>query len=136
MSHFTRVRTTLRDRDTLAAALRAAGYPTVEVHDGPQRLHGWGAQSAAAEVIVRRANIPGGHAIGDFGFARQQDGSFAVVIDSMDAHRNGPAWLPRLTQAYGHAAALKYAEDHGYDVVTDEVEDNGTRRLTLRRYAS
>jgi hypothetical protein len=40
-----------------------------------------------------------------------------------------------LTQAYGHAAALKYAQDHGYEVVTDESETDGTRRLTLRRYA-
>ena len=134
MSHFTRLRTTLRDRDTLAAALRAAGYAAVEMHDSPQPLHGWGGQAAKAEVIVRRASIPG-HAYGDFGFARQPDGSFAVVIDSMDNNRNGPGWLPELTQAYGHAAALRYAEEHGYDIVTDEVEGDGTRRLTLRRYA-
>jgi hypothetical protein len=135
MSHFTRVRTTLRDATTLAAALRAVGYPQVEVHERPQRLKGWGAQTAQAEVIVRRASIPG-HAIGDFGFARQEDGTFAVVMDSMDSGRNGPGWLTSLTRAYGHAAALQYASEHGYDVVTDEVEGNGTRRLTLRRYAS
>jgi hypothetical protein len=135
MSHFTRVRTTLRDRDTLAAALRATGYPVVEVHDNPQLLHGWGSQTARAEVVVRRAHVPGGSAMGDFGFARQPDGLFTVVIDSMDERRNGPGWLPKLTQAYGHAAALKYAQEHGYDVVTDEVEGDGTRRLTLRRYA-
>jgi len=134
MSHFTRVRTTLRDRDTLAAALRASGYPVVEAHDSPQRLSGWGSQTAQAEVIVRRAHIPG-PAYGDFGFARQKDGTYAVVIDSMDSSRNGPGWLPGITRAYGHAAAMKYAEDNGYDVVTDEVERDGTRRLTLRRYA-
>lgn len=133
MSHFTRVRTTLRDASTLAAALRAVGYPEVEVHDRPQRLHGWGSQSAQAEVVVRRAHIPG-HAFGDFGFARQPDGAFDIVIDDMDKARNGPGWLPRLTQAYGHASARQYAADHDYEVVTDEVEQDGTRRLTLRRY--
>jgi hypothetical protein len=134
MSHFTRVRTTLRDAATLAAALRAVGYREVEVHDSPRQLRGWGRQTAQAEVIVRRAHIPG-HAVGDFGFARQQDGSFAVVMDSMDSGRNGPGWLPALTRAYGHAAALTYAQANGYDVVTDEVEQDGTRRLTLRRWA-
>jgi hypothetical protein len=134
MSNFTRVRTTLRDRDILAAALRAAGYPEVEVHDSPQRLQGWGTYTAQAEVIVRRAHIPG-TAFGDFGFARQADGTFEVVIPDFDNRRNGPGWLPRLTQAYGHAAALQYAEAHGYDVITDEVERDGTMRLTLRRYA-
>jgi hypothetical protein len=29
---------------------------------------------------------------------------------------------------------LKYAQDHGYEVVTDEEERDGTRRLTLRRH--
>jgi hypothetical protein len=134
MSHFTRMRTTLADPQLLATALRAAGYREVEVHETAQSLRGWAARTASAEVIVRREHIPG-HAIGDFGFARQADGTFTVVIDDMDRRSNGAQWLPLLTQAYGHAAALKYAEDHGYDVVTDSVEQDGTRRLTLRRYA-
>lgn len=134
MSHFTRVRTTLRDPQLLAAALRTAGYPEVEVHERPQRLNGWGSRTAQAEVIVRREHITG-PVYGDFGFIRGADGTFEVVIDSYDQSRNGPDWLPRLTRVYGHAAALKYAEDHGYEVVTDEAEQDGTRRLTLRRYA-
>jgi hypothetical protein len=96
MSHFTRVRTTLRDAQVLAV---------------------------------------GGHPAGDFGFARGADGTFEAVMDSMDRARNGPGWLPSLTRAYGHAAALRYAQDHGYEVITDEEERDGTRRLTLRRQA-
>jgi hypothetical protein len=134
MSHFTRVRTALRDASLLAAALQSAGYPQVEVHQRPQRLRGWGSQTAQAEVIVRRASIPGG-AITDFGFARQPDGTFEAVIDSMDYRRNDIDWLPSLTRAYGHAAALRYASEHGYDIIADEAESDGTRRLTLRRYA-
>ena len=133
MSHFTRVRTTLRDPALLAAALAAAGYPRVEAHDRPQALRGWGSQSAKAEVIVRREQVSG-HAYGDFGFARGADGSFEVVMDSMDQRRNGADWLTGLTRAYGHAAALKYAQDNGYEVVTDDAEQDGTRRLTLRRH--
>jgi hypothetical protein len=133
MSHFTRVRTTLRDPVLLAAALRASGYATVEVHDSPQKLHGWLNQTAQAEIIVRRKHARG-HVFGDFGFTRTASGVYEVVIDSSDRVRNGADWLPRLTQAYGHAAAMKYAEDHGYEVVTDESEKDGTRRLTLRRY--
>ena len=133
MSHFTRMRTTLRDPQVLAAALKAVGYPQVEVHDGPRQLRGWGGGTAMAEVIVRREHISGS-VIGDFGFARGADGKFELVIDAMDGARNGPGWLPRLTQAYGHAAALKYAADHGYEVLTDSSEQDGTRRLTLRRY--
>jgi hypothetical protein len=127
------MRTSLRDPLVLAAALKEAGYPEVEVHDSPQILHGFAKQTAQAEVIVRREHIEG-RAFADFGFARQPDGSFEAVVDATDLARNGTQWLPGLTRAYGHAAALKYAQDHGYDVVTDEPEADGTRRLTLRRY--
>lgn len=133
MSHFTRVRTTLRDANMLAAALREVGYPEVEVHERLTRFTVWGRQTALAEVIVRQPNIPG-KAVGDFGFARRPDGTFDMVMDNMDRGRNGPDWLASLTRAYGHAAALKYASEHGYEVVTDEAERDGTRRLTLRRH--
>lgn len=132
MSHFTRMRTALRDADLLAAALREVGCAAVEVHDSAQKVHGWGGQTRKAEVIVRRRSLPAG-AMADIGFARQRDGTFEAVLDSMDRQRLGTQWLPRLNQAYGHAAALKYARDQGYEVVTDEAERDGTRRLTLRR---
>jgi 3-deoxy-D-arabino-heptulosonate 7-phosphate (DAHP) synthase len=133
MSHFTRMRTALRDARVLARALRELGLAAVEVHDTPQPLRGyWGRPGAdRAEVVVRKKDAKGARA--DIGFARQQDGSFAVVLDAMDTGRYGQEWLARLTQAYGHAAALEYAEAHGYEVVTDEAELDGTRRLTLRR---
>jgi len=133
MSHYTRMRTALRDADVLAAALKEVGLRPVEVHDQPQPLGGyWGRGTAhRAEVIVRREHAAGAHA--DIGFARQPDGSFATVLDSMDHSRYGNQWLTRLTRAYGHAAALKYASEHGFEVLTDEAEHDGTRRLTLRR---
>jgi hypothetical protein len=131
MSHFTRMRTALRDADLLAAALREVGYANVEVHDSAQKVRGWGGQTRKAEVIVRTRNAGG--AMADIGFARQPDGTFAAILDAMDLQRLGTQWLPRLSQAYGHAAALKYARDQGYEVVTDDAERDGTRRLTLRR---
>ena len=133
MSHFTQVRTSLRDADVLAEALHELGYPEVEVHRRPQRIHGFGSQTREAEVIVRREHITG-PVYADIGFARQDDGSFAAVMDSSDMNRYGRDWMPRLTHAYGHAAALRYARAHGYEVVTDELDATGERRLMLRRY--
>jgi hypothetical protein len=125
MSHFTRMRTALRDPDVLAAALRAVGYPQAEVHEQPQVMFGYrgDARPERAEVIVRREHI--GRASNDIGFARRPDGTFEAIISGFDRGRHDERWLARLTQAYGHAAALKYAADHGYDVVADEVEQDG-----------
>jgi hypothetical protein len=118
MSHYTKVRTTLRDADVLAEALKEVGFAEVEVN--------------RAELIIRRRNAAGASA--DIGFARSPDGSFIAVMDSMDLGRYGTQWLRRLTQAYGHMAALRYALAHGYEVLTDESEHDGTLRLTLRRF--
>ena len=61
MSHFTRVRTALREPDLLAAALTAVGFAEVEVHDTPQTLYGYlgDARPERAEVIIRRADRDG-----------------------------------------------------------------------------
>jgi hypothetical protein len=133
MSHYTRVRTKLNDATLLVAALNELGYPTAEVHDQPQQLFGYQGdlRPERAEVIVRRKHI--GSASNDIGFARQEDGSFEAIISGLDARRHDAHWLDRLTQSYGHAAALRFARDNGYEVLTDASESNGTRRLTLRR---
>jgi hypothetical protein len=130
MSHFTRIRTALRDPQVLASALGELGFATVEVHGTAQRLHGYFGRLNAdqAEVIIRKKDTLGASA--DIGFARQPDGTFAIVLDAMDTRRYGGEWLARLTQAYGHVAALEYAQAHGYEVVTDEAEQDGTRRVS------
>lgn len=134
MSHFTRVRTALRDPELLVRALAALGFTTVETHDTPQTLYGYqgDARPERAEVVIRRAHI--GSASNDIGFRRRDDGTFEAIISEYDRSRYDQPWLTRLARAYGHTAALRYAEDNGYEVESDVLEENGRRRLVLRRY--
>jgi hypothetical protein len=134
MSHFTRVRTKLRDRELLVKALNSVGFTTVEAHDSPQTLYGYrgDARPERAEVIIRRRHI--GKLSNDIGFRRREDGGFEAIISEYDRSRYDQAWLTKVARAYGHAAALRYAEEHGYEVDSDVVEANGQRRLVLRRY--
>jgi hypothetical protein len=133
MSHYTRVRTALRDRDTLVRALRRLGFREVEAHDEPQHLYGYQGdrRPQAAEVVIRRAHI--GRLSNDIGFARAADGTFQAVISDYDRNRYDADWMRRLTQAYGHESARSFAEEHGYDILTEEQDENGDIRLTLRR---
>lgn len=132
MSHFTRVRTTFTDAGLLAAALRELGFAEVEVHDTPQPLHGYrgDVRPETAEVIVRRHHI--GVASNDLGFTRRDEG-YEAIISEYDRRRHGPEWLKRLRNAYGYLTAVDFAERHGFEIATDEVEADGNRRLTLRR---
>ncbi|MGW1023472.1 DUF1257 domain-containing protein [Streptomyces sp. NPDC002577] len=133
MSHYTRVRTTLRDQKTLVQTLKKLGFTHVESHDEPQALYGYlgDQRSQTAEVIIRRKYV--GAASNDIGFARTSDGSFQAVISDYDSSRYGKAWLRKLTSTYGHETALSFAEENGYEVVTEETDKDGAVRLTLRR---
>ncbi|GHG98857.1 DUF1257 domain-containing protein [Streptomyces lanatus] len=134
MSHFTRVRTALHDPELLVLALATLGFTAVETHATPQTLYGYrgDARPERAEVIIRRAHI--GRASNDIGFRRRDDGTFEAVISEYDRSRYDHRWLTRLARAYGHTAALRYAEENGYEVDSDVLEEDGRRRLVLRRY--
>ncbi|MEE1939997.1 DUF1257 domain-containing protein [Streptomyces sp. TRM 70361] len=134
MSHFTRVRTSLRDADLLVTALASVGFTAVESHDTPQTLYGYqgDARPERAEVVIRRRHI--GRLSNDIGFRRRDDGSFEAVISEYDRAVHGRTWLAEVARAYSHAAALRYAEDNGYEIDSDVVEEDGHRRLVLRRY--
>ncbi|GAA3825879.1 DUF1257 domain-containing protein [Streptomyces phyllanthi] len=133
MSHYTRVRTSLHDQETLVRALRKLGFDQVESHPEPQSLYGYQGdrRSQRAEVIIRRQCV--GAASNDIGFARAGDDGFQAIISDYDRRRFNEAWLRRLTQTYGHESALSFAEEHGYEILTEETDKAGNVRLTLRR---
>lgn len=133
MSHFTRIRTRLADPEVLVMALHELGYPEVEVHDRPQTLYGYRGdpRPERAAVVIRREHV--GHASNDIGFARRPDGTFEAIISEYDRHRHDAGWLTRLDHAYGHAATLRWAATHGYEIASDDLHDDGSRRVTLRR---
>ena len=133
MSHFTRIRTRLRDAEVLVEALAKVGHKEVEVHTQPETLYGYqgDARPEKAELIVRREHIGG--ASNDIGFARQEDGTYEAIISDYDRRKYNESWLANLAHAYSHAATLRYAATHGYEIATDELQQDGTRRLTLRR---
>ena len=133
LSHFTRIRTQLRDTEVLVAALHEMGHAHIEVHAEPQTLYGFqgDARPERAEVVIRRVHV--GAASNDIGFARREDGSYEAIISDYDRRSYNAAWLAKLTHAYGHSATLSYAATHGYEVAADELRQDGTRRLTLRR---
>ncbi|MEV6179648.1 DUF1257 domain-containing protein [Streptomyces sp. NPDC052016] len=135
MSHYTRVRTSLHDQETLVRALKRLGFEEVESHAQPQPLYGYQGdrRSQRAEVIVRRRHV--GSASNDIGFARADDGGFQAIISDYDRRRFDAAWLRRLTRSYGHESALSFAEENGYEVLAEETDKAGDIHLTLRRTA-
>ncbi|HZM81470.1 MAG TPA: DUF1257 domain-containing protein [Candidatus Limnocylindrales bacterium] len=131
MSHYTRVRTVLKDPEILVLALTDVGFAKIERHAQAQALVGYQGDRRAqmAEIIVRRKHI--GRLSNDIGFARRGDGTFEAIISDFDRRKYGRPWLDRLAHAYGRRATLRFAAEHGYSV--EEQVERGQTRILLRR---
>ncbi|WP_445249288.1 DUF1257 domain-containing protein [Microcoleus sp. OTE_8_concoct_300] len=82
MSHFTSIKTQIKNRDALVKALADVGFARVEVHETGQRLYGFqgDVRPEKAEVIVRGQYL--GAASNDMGFKQQEDGQFKAIISA------------------------------------------------------
>lgn len=112
MSHFSKVKTLLRDRECLVAALTELKLPP-QVYDKPQHLRGfYGEQDQfSAEIIVAGKII---NARADFGFKWNQESQvYEVIQDSYETERRlGKDFFNRqLMQAYGERVIYNKAQE-------------------------
>jgi hypothetical protein len=134
MSHFTCIKTQLKNRDTLIQALADVGFDDVEVHEKAQHLYGYqgDVREQTAEVIIRRQYI--GAASNDIGFKQQDDGQFEAIISEYDCHQYSQSWLNGLTQRYGYHTLLATAPEQGFTVEEEETLEDGTIRVVVARW--
>jgi Protein of unknown function (DUF1257) len=121
MSKYGICSTVVKEEKYLVEALKEMGYE-VEVHPNGARLDSYYSEQErkVAHIIVRRAQLRG--AFGDIGFARQPDGSFAMIADDLDEHCGyGAKWLGRVQQLYKEKQTLAMARAKGYILKKREV---------------
>uniref|UniRef100_B8HWI7 DUF1257 domain-containing protein n=1 Tax=Cyanothece sp. (strain PCC 7425 / ATCC 29141) TaxID=395961 RepID=B8HWI7_CYAP4 len=134
MSHFTSIKTQIKDISALVKALADVGFNQVEVHEVAQHLYGYQGdrRSQTAEVIIRRTFI--GTASNDIGFKRQPDGTFQAIISEYDQHRYSQQWLNQLTQRYGYHALVATAPAEGFTIEEEQTLEDGTIRVVVARW--
>ena len=135
MSHFTSIKTQIKNRDALVKALADVGFARVEVHETGQPLYGFqgDVRPEKAEVIVRRQDL--GAASNDIGFKQQKDGQFEAIISAYDrAYRYSRQWLKELTQRYGYHALMATVPEQGFVVEEEETLEDGTIRVVLGKW--
>lgn len=125
MSHFTRIRTKLRNLVLLERALRDLGYvPSV----GNVRVRGWHGESRRADLVVQQ---PNGY---DFGF-RLVDGELVMLADVYGFRGNPADLLGPISQRYAYHVCREQAEAQGFQVTGETVDEDGTIRLIVERYS-
>ncbi|MEY3463384.1 MAG: hypothetical protein RLZZ468_1162 [Cyanobacteriota bacterium] len=129
MSHFSTVKTELRDRDALVAALGDMGHdPSL----GQQPVRGYRGQTVTADLVV---NQPNG---ADIGFRLNPDtGSYELVTDLELWKQPVPVerFLAQLSQRYALRSILAATAEEGFQVSEQTNHLDGSIELVVTRWA-
>lgn len=126
MSHFTRVRTKVKNREQLIQALENLGY-TVEER---AEVRGWRGRTERADVVVR---LEGKYDIGFKRANRQQ--AFEVVADWFGVSLEQDAFTNAVQQEYALVGAEVQARKAGWSNLKRHRQEDGTVVLRGRRVA-
>jgi hypothetical protein len=125
MSHFTRIKTKLVEREHLLAALDDLGYAYEE---GSVQIRGYRGYRQAVEIRVPTKN-PGY----DIGFTRG-DGAYDLVADWYGIRDIQQKQLVAdLARRYAYHATKASLEREGFGLVSEETDVDGRVHLVLRR---
>lgn len=140
MSHYTKCKTKITDKEILIKALQDMGFTRemIQSHEEAKSLYGYGGDARAekAEVIIPRRHVGG--AANDIGFVEQEDGTFGAIISDYDRSSNrckqskhtgkirsyNQSWLDKLAQRYAYHKVTAELGDQGF-YLEQEREENG-----------
>ena len=128
MSHFSTVKTELRDREALVAALRDLGH---HPSDGEQPVRGYRGQTVLADLAVAS---PEGS---ELGFRwNPTSGSYELVTD-LDLWKQPipvERFLAKLTQQYALRSILAASLEEGFQVTEQRQSTDGSIELVVSRW--
>jgi hypothetical protein len=129
MSHFSTVRTELRDLPSLLDALTDMGHAP---HQGDLQVRGYRGQSVTAQVAVTQDNGS------EIGFRwNAASGSYELVTD-LDLWRQPvpvERFLAQLSQRYALRAILAASTEEGFQVSEQTRGQDGSIELVVTRWA-
>lgn len=128
MSHFSQIKTQIRDLTSLQDALNDLG---IAWKSGPQPVRGYQGQTRAAEVVIEQAN---GY---DIGFSRNQD-QYELVADLQYWQQplSVEGFLKKITQRYAYRTVLKETTRQGFELAEQQQNQDGSIRLVLQRWSA
>jgi hypothetical protein len=129
MSHFSTVKTELRDLQSLCEALADLGY---DPRQGELQVRGYRGQTVVAQLAVSQANGS------DIGFRwSAESGSYELVADLDLWQQPVPVerFLARLNQRYALRSILSASAAEGFQVAEQSNSVDGTIELVVTRWA-
>ena len=128
MSHFSTVKTELRQLEPLVQALKDLGYSPDQ---GERPVRGYRGQTVTADLAVAMDNG------GDLGFRlNEKTGAYELVTDLDLWKQTIPIerFLSKLTQSYALNTVLKASGIEGFQVAEQQVKQDGSIELVVTRW--
>lgn len=123
MSHFSRIKTKIVEKEYLLRALQEMGY---QYEEGNLTIGGFGGNSTRVEIkIPLRLS-------GDIGLRKGAEG-YEIIADWWGVRGvKQKEFTEQLNQRYAYAATRARLEEQGFNLV-EEAQENGEIRMVLRR---
>ena len=128
MSHFSTVKTELRDRESLLAALRDLGQ---EPSSGEQPVRGYRGQTVTADLCCPQSE---GGDIGSRWNSAEQRYELVTDLDLWKQSVPVERFLAQLTQRYALQSILRSSAEEGYQVAEQRQQADGSIELVVTRW--
>ncbi|KJH70011.1 DUF1257 domain-containing protein [Aliterella atlantica] len=128
MSHFSQIKTQIRNLESLEAALTDLG---IEWKSGPQSVRGYRGQTRNAQIAIEQEN---GY---DLGFSWNGK-EYELVADlqywQQDLTVDG--FLRKVTQRYAYHTVINETAKQGFQVSEQQQNADGSIRLLVQRWSA
>lgn len=128
MSHFSQIKTKIRNLDSLKLALNDLG---TDWKAGPCDVRGYQGQTQSADVVIAQDN---GY---DIGFRRNPETSDYELVADLQYWQQPltvEGFLRQVTQRYAYNTVLSETSRQGFQVSEEQVREDGSVRLVVQRW--
>jgi len=127
MSHFTNIKTELRNLISLKSALTDLG---IEWKEGSAPVRGYQGQTRTAQLVVEQDNNY------DIGFCWNGE-EYELVADFQYWQQplSVDGFLQRITQRYAYHTVVNETTNQGFQIAQEEKNQDGSIRLVLQRWS-
>ncbi len=128
MSHFSQIKTQIRNLTSLQTALSDLG---IDWKAGPKEVRGYQGQTRPAQVVIEQDN---GY---DLGFTwNGQEYEFVADLQFWQQAVPVENFLSKITQRYAYQTVVNETAKQGFQVSEQQNHQDGSIRLVLQRWSS
>ena len=128
MSHFSTIKTKIRNLTALKASLQDLGIPTLE---GPRTIRGYQGQTRQAEIVLEQNNNY------DIGFSwNGQEYELVADLQYWAQPLTVEGFLNKVTQGYAYHTVRDQSEKNGFQLAEQQENKDGSIRLVMQRWST